>query len=154
MPTCVSPVNSHARHRVRYSQQLPEARLLRQGLALITASIDAAAKADADSAKPQAAEADKLLAMDWGPDIAWASLQGTCFDTKVDKYSYKLCLFKDAKQGGILLGKWGHWSSGYGTMMMGDGAPCAGRGRRAAEVRVQCGVSTRLRSAQEPEMCR
>lgn len=26
-------------------------------------------------------------------------------------YGYKICAFKDAKQGSVLVGRWGHWAS-------------------------------------------
>eukprot|EP01065_Artemidia_motanka_P021422 TRINITY_DN2559_c0_g1_i1.p2 TRINITY_DN2559_c0_g1~~TRINITY_DN2559_c0_g1_i1.p2 ORF type:complete len:666 (+),score=298.20 TRINITY_DN2559_c0_g1_i1:96-2000(+) len=105
----------------------------------------------------------KVLDGNYGPDHEFLPLRDECFDYTTPDYTYKLCPFKDIKQGYTDLGRW----KGWGQQTYGDwggkddlsvmkyeyGQSCWNGPQRSCEVKVVCGVENTLGNVQEPSMC-
>ncbi|KAG5192906.1 glucosidase II beta subunit-like protein-domain-containing protein [Tribonema minus] len=147
-------IDAHVSGKGEVMPPLPAAKLLRKGLTKTEAALNACAKDAQDKARRAKADAEKSLNTDWGPDIAFAMLENTCLEADQVGYHYKLCLYKDVKQGSTLIGRWSKWSNDRTSMLYENGAACAGRGtRRSAEVHVRCGERTQVLDVTEPELC-
>lgn len=79
------------------------------------------------------------------------------------KYTYKLCPFKDAKQDYTNLGKWQGWgnstsptgeqSKDYSKMQFSKGQRCWNGPERSVAVTVECGAVDEILSVDEPSTC-
>ena len=126
----------------------------------------AKSKRDAYDVERRALEAndDKLRELrenidrDYGPDDALISLQGLCFDQKIEKYVYKACPFGEAKQDNTQLGR---NSEGVRidadgktmTLKFADGDACWNGPKRSLTLTLKCGDKERLAAIEEPSRC-
>lgn len=74
-------------------------------------------------------EKRKAAATDFGPQRAFFALQDQCIEKKIEKYTYKLCAFKEVKQDYTLLGTWDKWGANedkpdYARMLFVKGHKC------------------------------
>jgi Glucosidase II beta subunit-like protein/Glucosidase II beta subunit-like len=100
----------------------------------------------------------------YGPDGELHSIRDECFSVKAGKYTYELCMYKQAaqKEGGdsTNLGNW----AGAAVETIDDrpehvwkwerGAKCWNGPTRSATAHVTCGSETVVLSADEPDTCR
>lgn len=54
--------------------------------------------------------------IDWGPKNSWKHLQNDCVEKIVSGYTYRLCLFEDVRQDGLLLGQYEGWGNHSNTV--------------------------------------
>jgi protein kinase C substrate 80K-H len=124
-------------------------------------------------------ESQEELKRDYGPDRALWGMRNKCYEKKLGQYTYKICPFKDAKQGATSLGKFHRVSYKDGGDEGGDAIPTDDaalsnllRGRdmtmeftkgqkcwngpdRSATVHFMCGASrdAEIESVDEPSPC-
>eukprot|EP01113_Clastostelium_recurvatum_P023255 TRINITY_DN2778_c0_g1_i1.p1 TRINITY_DN2778_c0_g1~~TRINITY_DN2778_c0_g1_i1.p1 ORF type:complete len:433 (+),score=119.68 TRINITY_DN2778_c0_g1_i1:150-1448(+) len=100
---------------------------------------------------------ETLLALDFGPDNQHYYMHGKCYDYKSKEYTYQVCPYNQANQGGTSLGKWDKWESnpngGFPTMIFDNGQQCWGGPKRSIRVSVECGSDTALYEVSEPAKC-
>lgn len=99
----------------------------------------------------------KKLAHDFGPKKEFYSLHGRCFETKQNKYVYKVCPFKQATQeegySTTRLGRWDKFMDSYGVMLFSNGENCWNGPDRSLKVRLRCGLKVELSDIDEPSRC-
>ncbi|KAM0045052.1 putative mannose-6-phosphate receptor binding domain superfamily, glucosidase II beta subunit [Helianthus debilis subsp. tardiflorus] len=99
----------------------------------------------------------KKLAHDFGPEKEFYSLYGQCFESKQNKYVYKVCPFKQATQeegySTTRLGKWEKFEESYNVMLFSNGDNCWNGPDRSLKVRLRCGVKVELADVDEPSRC-
>uniref|UniRef100_K3X1Z1 Glucosidase 2 subunit beta n=1 Tax=Globisporangium ultimum (strain ATCC 200006 / CBS 805.95 / DAOM BR144) TaxID=431595 RepID=K3X1Z1_GLOUD len=116
---------------------------------------------DADIEKLTRARDEKreAAAKDYGPERAFFALNDQCIEKKIEKYTYKLCAFRDVKQDYTLLGKWEAWGSAdngdkdYARMQFIKGQKCWNGPERSVQVRLACGQENEIVSVDEPSTC-
>ena len=98
-----------------------------------------------------------------GPNGELYPLANQCFSVEAGKYTYEVCVFRDAKQkegddGGTQLGKFTHMEykeeTGERTLYWENGQRCWNGPARSATVHVSCGAENKVLSADEPDTCR
>ncbi|KAI3523539.1 hypothetical protein L1887_01738 [Cichorium endivia] len=99
----------------------------------------------------------KKLAHDFGPKKEFYSLHGRCFETKQNKYVYKVCPFKQATQeegySTTRLGRWDKFMDSYSVMLFSNGENCWNGPDRSLKVRLRCGLKVELSDIDEPSRC-
>ncbi|KAL4342086.1 hypothetical protein GQ457_08G013590 [Hibiscus cannabinus] len=94
---------------------------------------------------------------DFGKENEFYLFYDRCFEFEQDKYVYKVCPFKDAKQKGgnseTLLGKWVEFGNSYRLMRFTDGDVCWNGPDRHLKVKLRCGLKTELTGMDEPSRC-
>ena len=106
---------------------------------------------------------------DYGDDNEFYALRGKCFSTKVQKYTYEMCPYKDAQQlegsatHGTRLGTWQGLERHNGTetgngsptfkFVFGGGQKCWNGPERSLTVFVSCGTEDKVLGVDEPSMC-
>jgi Glucosidase II beta subunit-like protein/Glucosidase II beta subunit-like len=101
----------------------------------------------------------------YGPDGELYAIRDECFSVDEGKYTYEVCMFKEAKQkdkgvkhGGTGLGTWTEASfdekEGKRVWSWSGGAHCWNGPARSATAYVSCGETTQVLSADEPDTCR
>lgn len=97
------------------------------------------------------------LKHDFGVDKEFYSLYDRCFETKQNKYTYKVCPFKQASQeeGHSItqLGYWEKFENSYGMMLFSNGNNCWNGPDRSLKVKLRCGLKTELTDIDEPSRC-
>jgi len=97
------------------------------------------------------------LGTDFGPDGVWAALDGKCVSSKVDKYTYEVCINGEARQkeghSSVLLGKSGGAAYGPGALEFTGGQGCWQGPARSMRVRLECGAAEELAGVEEPSRC-
>lgn len=97
------------------------------------------------------------LKHDFGVDKEFHSLYDRCFETKQNKYTYKVCPFKQASQeeGHSItqLGYWEKFENSYGMMLFSNGNNCWNGPDRSLKVKLRCGLKTELTDIDEPSRC-
>jgi len=97
------------------------------------------------------------LGTDFGPDGVWAALDGKCVSSKVDKYTYEVCINGEARQkeghSSVLLGKSGSAAYGPGALEFTGGQGCWQGPARSMRVRLECGAAEELAGVEEPSRC-
>ncbi|KAK4791123.1 hypothetical protein SAY86_031536 [Trapa natans] len=80
----------------------------------------------------------KKIKLDFGPEKEFYSLYGHCFETKENKYVYKVCPFKQATQeegySKTRLGRWDKFDDSYRTMIFSGGDNCWNGPNRSLKV--------------------
>lgn len=100
----------------------------------------------------------------YGPDAAWAVLDGRCVAAQAGKYTYEACLYANAWQRdghggtsgtGTMLGAWAGFSNEAPgpSLAFADGASCWNGPKRSLKARYYCGAEERLSGVDEPSMC-
>ncbi|CAK7341363.1 unnamed protein product [Dovyalis caffra] len=97
------------------------------------------------------------LKHDFGMEKEFYLFYDQCFETKQDKYVYKVCPFKDASQeegySKTQLGQWEKFENSYGSMLFSNGDGCWNGPDRSLKVKLRCGLKTELTDVNEPSRC-
>ncbi|CAA0825787.1 Glucosidase 2 subunit beta [Striga hermonthica] len=97
------------------------------------------------------------LKQDFGPDKEFYSFYGQCFETKQNKYVYKVCPFKEATQvegySTTRLGSWEKFEDSYRNMQFLHGDKCWNGPDRSLKVKLRCGLKNELTDVDEPSRC-
>ncbi|KAI3688345.1 hypothetical protein L1987_82057 [Smallanthus sonchifolius] len=99
----------------------------------------------------------KKLGNNFGPEKEFYSLYGQCFESKQNKYVYKVCPFKQATQeegySTTRLGKWEKFEESYNVMLFSNGDNCWNGPDRSLKARLRCGLKVELADVDEPSRC-
>ncbi|XP_057781151.1 LOW QUALITY PROTEIN: glucosidase 2 subunit beta [Salvia miltiorrhiza] len=97
------------------------------------------------------------LKQDFGPEKEFFSFYGQCFESKQNKYVYKVCPFKQATQeegySTTRLGSWEKFEESYRVMHFMNGDKCWNGPDRSLKVRLRCGLKNELTDVDEPSRC-
>ncbi|XP_038988851.1 glucosidase 2 subunit beta-like isoform X2 [Phoenix dactylifera] len=97
------------------------------------------------------------LKHDFGKDKEFYSFYDRCFETKQNKYVYKVCPFKKASQieghSTTQLGYWDKFEESYRVMLFSNGDRCWNGPDRTLKVRLRCGLKDELMDVDEPSRC-
>lgn len=100
--------------------------------------------------------AERMLSADGGPGGAFLAIADECFQTRVDQYTYEMCVFGGAKQdpGATSLGQWGGFDGEErGVFQFTGGTHCWNGPQRSLTVSAVCGAETQLSEVTEPNRC-
>ncbi|XP_004294940.1 PREDICTED: glucosidase 2 subunit beta [Fragaria vesca subsp. vesca] len=96
------------------------------------------------------------LKHDFGPDKEFYLFYGRCFESKQNKYVYKVCPYKQASQveghSTTRLGSWDKFDS-YKVMIFANGDKCWNGPDRSLKVRLKCGLKNEVADVDEPSRC-
>ncbi|KAH0468825.1 hypothetical protein IEQ34_002057 [Dendrobium chrysotoxum] len=80
-----------------------------------------------------------------------------CFESKQNKYVYKICPFKQASQdegySSTRLGSWDNFEESYRVMVFTNGEKCWNGPDRSLKVRLRCGLKNEISDVDEPSRC-
>ncbi|CAO2825580.1 unnamed protein product [Amaranthus hypochondriacus] len=97
------------------------------------------------------------LKQDFGPEKEFYLLHGHCFETKQNKYTYKVCPYKKATQeeGHMTtrLGQWEKYEESYRVMLFANGDKCWNGPDRSLKVKLRCGLKNEVTDVDEPSRC-
>ncbi|CAN4094920.1 unnamed protein product [Withania somnifera] len=97
------------------------------------------------------------LKHDFGPEKEFYSFHGQCFESKENKYTYKICPFKQATQvegySTTRLGNWDKFEDSYRSMQFTGGDHCWNGPDRSVKVKLRCGLKNELTEIDEPSRC-
>lgn len=104
------------------------------------------------------AKLGRVTSGEYGPENAWAVLDGKCFESSVGKYTYEMCPYGQAQQRegsrGTPLGTWSGFSAeGASTFAFSGGSHCWNGPSRSLKVSYFCGPEDRLSDLDEPSIC-
>ncbi|KAH7677549.1 Glucosidase 2 subunit beta protein [Dioscorea alata] len=98
-----------------------------------------------------------MLKHDFGKEKEFYSFYDHCFESKRNKYTYKVCPFKEAIQveghSTTRLGNWDKFEDSYRIMQFSSGARCWNGPDRSLKVRLRCGLKNELTDIDEPSRC-
>ncbi|XP_076882917.1 glucosidase 2 subunit beta-like [Bidens hawaiensis] len=107
--------------------------------------------------KSRVSRLTKKLGNDFGPEKELYSLFGQCFESKQNKYVYKVRPFKQATQeegySTTSLGKWEKFEESYNVMLFSNGDNCWNGPDRSLKVRLRCGLKVEVADIDEPSRC-
>ena len=116
-----------------------------------------AATQELDGLRSERTDLERKGARSYGPDDAYAPLVERCVETKVDKYTYRVCPFSEAEQAedarDTSLGSWTGFDEAGEHMLFEGGEQCWGGPQRSMTVRVKCGAEETLSRVAEPSRC-
>ncbi|CAK9158979.1 unnamed protein product [Ilex paraguariensis] len=99
----------------------------------------------------------KKLKHDFGPEKEFYSFYGQCFESKQNKYVYKICPFKQASQvegySTTRLGNWDKFDDSYRIMQFSNGDKCWNGPDRSLKVKLRCGLKNEVTDIDEPSRC-
>lgn len=105
----------------------------------------------------------KQSGVDIGPQGEYSAFIDQCYDYEEREYTYRVCMFKDAKQiskgGGsdVTVGYWDSWSgpesNKYLKMKYVNGATCWNGPARSLTVTLRCGLEHKAVDVREPSRC-
>ncbi|OMO55340.1 hypothetical protein COLO4_36028 [Corchorus olitorius] len=94
---------------------------------------------------------------DFGIEKEFYLFYDHCFESKQDKYVYKVCPFKRATQeegsSETRLGNWEKFGNSYRMMLFTNGEGCWNGPDRSLKVKLRCGLKTELTGVDEPSRC-
>ncbi|OAY25615.2 hypothetical protein MANES_17G052400v8 [Manihot esculenta] len=97
------------------------------------------------------------LKHDFGTGKEFYSLYDHCFESKQNKYVYKICPFKQASQeegyATTRLGSWDKFEDSYRFMIFSNGDRCWNGPDRSLKVKLHCGLKNELTDVDEPSRC-
>ncbi|KAF3612653.1 Glucosidase 2 subunit beta [Capsicum annuum] len=97
------------------------------------------------------------LKQDFGREKEFYSFHGQCFESKENKYTYKICPFKQASQvegySTTRLGNWDKFEDSYRTMLFTSGDHCWNGPDRSLKVKLRCGLKNEVTDIDEPSRC-
>ncbi|XP_010921325.1 glucosidase 2 subunit beta isoform X2 [Elaeis guineensis] len=100
---------------------------------------------------------NEKLKYDFGKDREFYSFYDRCFESKQNKYTYKVCPFKKASQveghSSTQLGHWDKFDESYRVMLFSNGDRCWNGPDRSLKVRLRCGLKNELVDIDEPSRC-
>ncbi|CAF2752166.1 unnamed protein product [Rotaria sp. Silwood2] len=113
--------------------------------------------------KRQIEDLKKQSDVDVGIHGEYSAFIDQCYDYEEREYTYRTCMFKDAKQiskgGGsdVIIGYWDSWSgpadNKYLKMKYSNGATCWNGPARSLTVTFQCGIEHKIVDVREPTRC-
>ncbi|KAA8542885.1 hypothetical protein F0562_024037 [Nyssa sinensis] len=99
----------------------------------------------------------KKLKHDFGPEKEFYSFYNKCFESKQNKYVYKICPFKQASQeeghSTTRLGNWEKFGDSYRVMQFSNGDTCWNGPDRSLKVKLRCGLKNEVTDVEEPSRC-
>ncbi|CAI9768670.1 unnamed protein product [Fraxinus pennsylvanica] len=97
------------------------------------------------------------LKYDFGMEKEFYPFHGQCFESKQNKYVYKICPFKQATQmeghSTTRLGSWEKFEESYGIMLFSNGDHCWNGPNRSLKVKMRCGLKNEVTDIGEPSRC-
>ncbi|CAI9108200.1 OLC1v1007751C1 [Oldenlandia corymbosa var. corymbosa] len=97
------------------------------------------------------------LKQDFGPEKEFYSFYGQCFETQQNKYTYKLCPYKQASQveghSTTRLGTWEKFEDSFRFMLFTNGDKCWNGPDRSLKVKLRCGLKNEITDVDEPSRC-
>ncbi|CAF4795923.1 unnamed protein product [Rotaria sp. Silwood1] len=113
--------------------------------------------------KRQIDDLKRQAEVDVGIQGEYSAFIDQCYDYEEREYTYRLCMFKDAKQiskgGGsdVTIGYWDSWcgptDNKYLKMKYSNGATCWNGPARSLTVTFQCGIEHKIIDVREPTRC-
>eukprot|EP01025_Chloroclados_australasicus_P016017 TRINITY_DN1782_c1_g1_i8.p1 TRINITY_DN1782_c1_g1~~TRINITY_DN1782_c1_g1_i8.p1 ORF type:complete len:581 (-),score=115.58 TRINITY_DN1782_c1_g1_i8:515-2137(-) len=104
-------------------------------------------------AENQIKDLEAKLLLDFGPNGEYMSLADECYETKIDKYTYKMCPFGKAQQDSTSLGDFRAFEENYVRMVFDKGAHCWSGPSRSLTVTLVCGSENTFTQVEEPSRC-
>lgn len=99
----------------------------------------------------------KKLGQDFGLEKEFYSFYGRCFESRQNKYVYKVCPFKQASQveghTTTQLGHWEKFEDAYKVMLFSNGDRCWNGPDRNIKVKLRCGLNNEVTDVDEPSRC-
>ncbi|GLT82465.1 hypothetical protein SLE2022_008330 [Rubroshorea leprosula] len=99
----------------------------------------------------------KKLKQDFGPEKEFYSFYDHCFESKQNKYVYKVCPYKQASQveghATTCLGYWEKFEDSYRVMMFSNGDRCWNGPDRSLKIKLRCGLKNEIADVDEPSRC-
>lgn len=97
------------------------------------------------------------LKHDFGPAKEFYSFYDHCFEGKENKYTYKVCPYKQASQeesySTTRLGRWDKFEDSYKVMVFSNGDKCWNGPDRSLKVKLRCGLKNEITDVDEPSRC-
>ncbi|TKY58954.1 Glucosidase 2 subunit beta [Spatholobus suberectus] len=97
------------------------------------------------------------LKHNFGPAKEFYSFYDHCFESKENKYTYKVCPYKQASQeegySTTRLGRWDKFEDSYKVMVFSNGDKCWNGPDRSLKVRLKCGLKNEITDVDEPSRC-
>ncbi|XP_057757444.1 glucosidase 2 subunit beta isoform X1 [Arachis stenosperma] len=97
------------------------------------------------------------LKHDFGPESEFYSFYDRCFESKQNKYTYKVCPYDQASQeegySTTRLGRWDKFEDSYKVMAFSNGDRCWNGPDRSMKVRMRCGLKNEITDVDEPSRC-
>ncbi|CAK9314066.1 unnamed protein product [Citrullus colocynthis] len=97
------------------------------------------------------------LKNDFGPEKEFYSFYDQCFESKENKYVYKICPYKQASQveghSTTRLGRWDKFEDSYRVMIFSSGDTCWNGPDRSLKVKLRCGLKNDITDVDEPSRC-
>ncbi|XP_038901581.1 glucosidase 2 subunit beta isoform X2 [Benincasa hispida] len=97
------------------------------------------------------------LKNDFGPEKEFYSFYDQCFESKENKYVYKICPYKQASQveghSTTRLGRWDKFEDSYRVMIFSSGDKCWNGPDRSLKVKLRCGLKNDITDVDEPSRC-
>ncbi|KAI4336653.1 hypothetical protein L6164_015151 [Bauhinia variegata] len=97
------------------------------------------------------------LKHDFGPEKEFYSFYDRCFEGKENKYTYKVCPYKQASQeegySTTRLGQWDKFEDSYKVMIFSNGDKCWNGPDRSLKVKLKCGLKNEITDVDEPSRC-
>ncbi|KAG5076337.1 hypothetical protein JHK82_055032 [Glycine max] len=97
------------------------------------------------------------LKHDFGPAKEFYSFYDHCFEGKENKYTYKVCPYKQASQeegySNTRLGSWDKFEDSYRVMVFSNGDKCWNGPDRSLKVKLRCGLKNEITDVDEPSRC-
>ncbi|KAL2557108.1 Glucosidase 2 subunit beta [Forsythia ovata] len=97
------------------------------------------------------------LKYDFGKEKEFYSFYGHCYESKQNKYVYKICPYKQATQveghSTTRLGSWEKFEESYGIMLFSNGDHCWNGPNRSLKVKLICGLKNEVTDIGEPSRC-
>ncbi|GLT26966.1 hypothetical protein SLA2020_020000 [Shorea laevis] len=99
----------------------------------------------------------KKLKQDFGPEEEFYSFYDHCFESKQNKYVYKVCPYKQASQveghAKTHLGDWEKFEDSYRVMIFSNGDRCWNGPDRSLKMKLRCGLKNEIADVDEPSRC-
>ncbi|CAF0992039.1 unnamed protein product [Adineta ricciae] len=101
--------------------------------------------------------------VDTGVHGEYSAFIDQCYDYEEREYTYRVCMFRDAKQipkgggGEVIIGYWDSWvgptTNKYLKMKYSNGATCWNGPARSLTVTFRCGIEHKIVDVREPTRC-
>ena len=101
--------------------------------------------------------------VDTGVRGEYSAFIDQCYDYEEREYTYRVCMFKDARQipkgggGDVTVGYWDSWvgpaNNKYLKMKYSNGATCWNGPARSLTVTFRCGIEHKIVDVREPTRC-
>ena len=96
---------------------------------------------------------ENLLTFDFGEGNRFLPFYGECFSKVIEKYTYKICPFDNAKQDHTNLGEYKGLGDDQKSLRFADGTGCWNGPKRSIVVNLRCGLKNDILKVEEPNVC-